>query len=96
MKNEDKEKEKIEEEEFSEKNPEDTSREATIMEVFYGICHMKEYIHEVIKVNDKKWMAIKRIYGKRMDAIIKLTKAQDSIIRTLENIAKRFSGGDLI
>ena len=55
QKNDEKESEKIEEEEFSAKNPEDKSREASIMEVFYGICHVKEYIHPVVTANDDKW-----------------------------------------
>ena len=72
---------------------EDNSREATIRDTFYGFCHMKEYIQEVITANDKKWMALKRIDGKRMDAIIKLTKAQDSRIRNLKKYCEEIFRG---
>ena len=39
---------------------------------------MKEFIHQEIKKNDEKWKALTRIAEKRMDAFMKLTKAQDS------------------
>ena len=92
-----KEKEAVAEEDLSDwdKNQEDDSREATVRQMFHGICHMKEYIHQEIKKNDEKLKALKRIVKKRMDAIIKLTKAQDSRIRTLENVIKKYSEGDL-
>ena len=60
LKIDEKENEKMEEEEFAARNPEDKSREASIMEVFYGICHIKEHIHSVVKANDDKWKAMKQ------------------------------------
>ena len=65
----------MEEEEFAPKNPEDKSSEASIMEVFYGICHIKEHIPSVVKANDDKWKAMKRIDDNRIDALIKLMKS---------------------
>ena len=49
-----KEKEKMEEEEFAPQNPEDKSREASIMEVFYGSLHLEKRIHQVVKAKDDK------------------------------------------
>ena len=95
MKNDIKETEKIGDEEFSEKNPDDTTREAKIMEVFYGICHMKECIHSVVKANDDKWKAMKRIDDNRIDALVKIIKSQDQRIRLLENTHKKYIEGDL-
>ena len=46
------------------KDPESDSREATVREMFYGFCHMKEFIHQEIKKNDKKWKALTRIAEK--------------------------------
>ena len=82
MKNENKDNEKFAEEEKSEveKNPDNKSREATIMEVFNGICHVKEYIHSIVKANDDKWKAMKRIDDKRIDALVKTIKSQDTRI----------------
>ena len=44
----------MEEQEFAPQNPEDKSREASIMEVFYGVLHLEERIHQVKKANDEK------------------------------------------
>ena len=94
-KNKEAEKEKIEEEEFSEKSPEDKSRTAIIMEVFYSICQVKEFIHSVVKANDDKWKAMKRIDDKRIDALVKTIKSQDTRIRHVENTYKKYMEGDL-
>ena len=40
-------------------------------------------------------MEIKRIDDNTIEAIIKLTKAQDHWIRFLENILKKYTEGDL-
>ena len=96
MKNENKDNEKFAEGETSdvEKNPDDKSREATIMEVFYGFCHMKEYIHDVVKAKDGKLKAMKRIDDNRIDALVKIVKSQDQRIRFLENTHKKYIEGD--
>ena len=80
----------MEEEEFAPRNPEDKSREASIMKVFYGICHIKEYIHDVVKVNDDKWKVIRRVDDNRMNALTKIVKSQDHRISLLETAHKKY------
>ena len=85
----------MEENQFPPKDPEDKSREATIMEVFLGVCHIEERFHEAIKANDEKWKASKRIDDKRIAALTKMVKSQGNIIRTLENAHKKVMEGNL-
>ena len=40
----------------SDKDPEDTSRAATIRETIYKFCHIKEFVHQAPKENDQKWI----------------------------------------
>ena len=70
------------------KDPEDTSRAATMRETFYEFCHMKEFVHQVIKENNQKWIATRRIDNNRMVAILKLNKAQDNRIKVLEKSSR--------
>ena len=63
------------------KDPGDNSRPATLRETFYKFCHMKEFIHQAIKENDQKWIAMRIIDNNRMDAILKLNKSQDNRIK---------------
>ena len=95
LKSDEKESEKIEEEEFSAKNPEDKSSEASIMEVFYGICHIKEHIPSVVKANDDKCKAMKRIDDNQINALTKIVKSQDHRIRLLETAHKKYKEGDI-
>ena len=85
----------MEEEEFAPKNPEDKSRKASIVEVFYGICHIKEYIHSVVKANDDKWKTMKRIDDNRINALTIIVKSQNHRIRLLETAHKIYKEGDL-
>ena len=65
------------------------------MEVFQGICHIKEYIHSVVKANDDKWKTMKRIYDNRINALTKIVKSQDHRIRLLETAHKKYKEGYL-
>ena len=47
----------MEENQFPPKDPEDKSRETSIMEVFLGVCHIEERFHGAIKANNEKWKA---------------------------------------
>ena len=85
----------MEENQFPPKDPKDKSREASIMEVFLGVCHMEERIHEAIKANDEKWKVLKRIDDNRIAALTKMVKSQGARIRTLENAHKKVMEGNL-
>ena len=77
------------------KDPEDSSRLATVRETFDQICHIKEFIHQALKEDDQKWRSMRRIDNERIDAIIRLNRAQDNRIKVLEKVAKNYSEGDL-
>ena len=87
--------EKEEEHYFNQKDPEDKSREATIMEVFHGICHIEERFHQAIKANDEKWKAAKRIDEKRIVALTKMVKSQGNRLTLLETTHKKVMKGNL-
>ena len=57
-------------------------------EMFNLNCHMKEYIHLAIKENNQKWMTLRRIDNKKMDAITKLNNSQANRIKSLENVVQ--------
>ena len=62
-------------------DPEDKSRPATVRETLYQNCHIKEFAYEALKENDQKWMTMRCIDNKQMDAITRLSKTQDKSIR---------------
>ena len=67
----------MEDNKFPPKDPEDKSREASIMEVFLGVCHIEERFHQAIKANDEKWKVVKRVDNNRISALTRMVKAQD-------------------
>ena len=78
-----------------EKDPKDNSRAALVRETFYEFCHMKEFVHQALKENDQKWIAMRHINNNRMDAILELNKTQDNGIKVFEKVIKNYSEGDL-
>ena len=59
----------MEEDEFPPKNPEDKSREASILEVFTGMWHTEERFDQMLKANDEKWKILKRVDTNRINAL---------------------------
>ena len=75
--------------------PDEKSRPATVRETFNLKCHLKEYIHTAIKDNDQKWMSLRKIDNKWLDAITGLNKSQAYIIKSLENIVTSYTESHL-
>ena len=88
-----KEKDEMEDEDYNPpRNNEDKSREASILEVFTGFCHMEERFDQMLKANDEKWKILKRVDTNRINALTKLVKSQDKSSRdSTQKIPRRQS-----
>ena len=77
------------------RNNKDKSREASILEVFTGFCHMEERFDQMLKANDEKWKILKRVDSNRINALTRLVKSQDKRIGVLETAHKKYQKGNL-